>query len=163
MLSGLGLPQLQVGWTVAAVFLLAAIIMFAWSRLSDSKGQPSWGLSAPIAISAIGFLLSIPATHVSGTVGIAMLVTSFALAEGGGLAATPALWSAVTLQFPGELGAPAIALINALGNLGGFVGPFLLGWLSDRGHGYGSGLVTVALLLFIGAGLAVIVQRRVNQ
>lgn len=163
MLSGLGLPQLQVGWTVAAVFLLAAIVMFLWSRLSDSKGQPSWGLAAPIAISAIGFLLSIPASHVSGAAGIAMLVVSFALAEGGGLAATPALWSALTLQFPGELAAPAIALVNALGNLGGFVGPFLLGWLSDRGQGYGSGLVTVALLLFVGAGLAMIVQRRASR
>ncbi|WP_263411257.1 MFS transporter [Terriglobus tenax] len=160
MLSGLGLPQLQVGWTVAAVFLLAAVIMFVWSRLSDSKGQPAWGLSAPIAISAVGFLLSIPASHMPGKAGVAFLIVSFAIAEGFGLAATPALWSALTLQFPGTLAAPAIALVNALGNIGGFVGPFLLGWLSDRGQGYASGLFTVAAVLFVGTAAAAVVQRR---
>lgn len=160
MLSGLGLPQLQVGWTVAAVFLLAAVIMFVWSRLSDSKGQPAWGLSAPIAISAVGFLLSIPASHMPGKAGVAFLIVSFAIAEGFGLAATPALWSALTLQFPGSLAAPAIALVNALGNIGGFVGPFLLGWLSDRGQGYASGLFTVAAVLFVGTAAAAVVQRR---
>ncbi|MGA8289953.1 MAG: MFS transporter, partial [Acidobacteriaceae bacterium] len=46
-----------------------------------------------------------------------------------------------------------IALINAIGCLGGFFGPFWMGWLVDRTHFFSAGLLAAAITLALGAGL----------
>jgi nitrate/nitrite transporter NarK len=49
---------------------------------------------------------------------------------------------------------PAIAIVNSIGALGGFVGPFAMGWLLQHTHSYAVGLGSLAVLLVFGAGLA---------
>jgi MFS transporter, ACS family, tartrate transporter len=54
--------------------------------------------------------------------------------------------------------AAGIALINSVGNIGGFVGPYLLGYLSDRTHSFTSGLMFIGAVLACGGVLALAVR-----
>jgi MFS transporter, ACS family, tartrate transporter len=67
------------------------------------------------------------------------------------LASMPIFWSASTIELASPLVAARIAIINSIGNLGGFFGPALIGWLSHTTHSYLAGLATIAVCLAIGA------------
>jgi ACS family tartrate transporter-like MFS transporter len=53
-----------------------------------------------------------------------------------------------------RIAGPAIATVNAIGALGGFVGPFAMGWLLQHTHSYAAGLCSLAACLVLGAILA---------
>ena len=61
----------------------------------------------------------------------------------------------------GGVGAAAsIALVNSVGNTGGFVGPYLLGAINDATHSFALGLLAIAGILAGGAALVVLVPDR---
>jgi len=56
--------------------------------------------------------------------------------------------------------AASIGLINAVGNLGGFVGPMVMGYLAHRTHSFSAGLLYLVASLFVAGGLMLAVGRR---
>lgn len=80
--------------------------------------------------------------------------------------AKPPLWSMPTLFLSGSAAAAGIATINSIGNLGGFVGPFMIGWIKDLTGSFMGGLYFVAGLLVLSAVLTLVVassRRQVPQ
>jgi hypothetical protein len=73
----------------------------------------------------------------------------------GVFSAIPVFWSLPTIFLSGTAAAGAIALINSLGNLAGFFGPYLIGRVRDLTGGFAGSLITIAVLLVGGAALAV--------
>jgi ACS family tartrate transporter-like MFS transporter len=71
----------------------------------------------------------------------------------GSNAAKPPLWAMPSLFLSGDGAAAGIAWINSLGNLGGFAGPFLIGWLKDRWGSYAGGLYAVGVMLALSAAV----------
>jgi ACS family tartrate transporter-like MFS transporter len=67
-------------------------------------------------------------------------------------------WTLATAYVQGAGAAGAIALINSVGNIGGFVGPYLLGSIHDRTASFSEGLVAVGVML-VGAGALVLAVR----
>jgi ACS family tartrate transporter-like MFS transporter len=63
----------------------------------------------------------------------------------------------------GVAAAGGIAFINSVGNLGGFIGPFAVGWLKDNAGGFQAGLTFLAACLLIGSIVALIVGRKVER
>ena len=63
----------------------------------------------------------------------------------------------------GVAAAGGIAFINSVGNLGGFIGPFAVGWLKDNAGGFQAGLTFLAVCLAIGSIVALIVGRKVAR
>jgi ACS family tartrate transporter-like MFS transporter len=63
----------------------------------------------------------------------------------------------------GVAAAGGIAFINSVGNLGGFIGPFAVGWLKDNAGGFQAGLTFLGSCLLVGAIVAVIVGRSVSR
>ncbi len=63
----------------------------------------------------------------------------------------PVFWSASTVELAGPMVGAHIALINSIGNLGGFVGPVVMGWLRQVTHSYIAGLAFMAVCLACGA------------
>jgi len=59
----------------------------------------------------------------------------------------------------GSAAAAGIATINSIGNLGGFVGPAMIGWIKDRTGSFAGGLYFVAALLVISAMLTLLLSR----
>ena len=77
----------------------------------------------------------------------------------GVFSAIPVFWSLPTTFLSGTAAAGAIALINSLGNLGGFVGPYLIGRVRDVTGGFAGSLMAIAVLLVGSAALAVSLRR----
>lgn len=69
--------------------------------------------------------------------------------------ATPPFWSLPTAYLRGVGAAAGIGLINSVGNLGGFVGPYLIGWMQGVSGGFHLGLRVLAASA-IGSGLLVL-------
>jgi len=58
----------------------------------------------------------------------------------------------------GTAAAGGIALVNSIGNIGGFVGPFLMGWIRNETSTFTAGLLTLAAILVVGAAIALRLQ-----
>jgi ACS family tartrate transporter-like MFS transporter len=69
-------------------------------------------------------------------------------------------WALTTSSMRGVSAAAAIALVNSIGNTGGFVGPYLLGVVNDATHGFGAGLAVIAAMLAVGASLVLLVGEK---
>jgi len=64
-----------------------------------------------------------------------------------------------TMFLSGSAAAVGIATINSIGNLGGFVGPWAIGWIKDQTGSFTGGLIFVAALLILSAIVTLIVAR----
>jgi len=69
------------------------------------------------------------------------------------MASFPGFWRLPTAFLTGAAAAAGIATVNAIGNLAGFAGPYWVGWLTDRLGEAKWGLVSIGVVMIIGAGL----------
>jgi ACS family tartrate transporter-like MFS transporter len=67
-------------------------------------------------------------------------------------------WALATSRLRRVGGAAAIALINSAGNTGGFVGPYLLGAISDASGSFTMGLCAIAAMMIAGASLVLVIR-----
>src|SRR5260370_38873606 len=77
---------------------------------------------------------------------------SFCVAGFGIFACLPVFWTLPT-AFSGAAAAAGIAVINSIGNLAGFAGPFAMGWVKDHTGSYAGGLLLLAALAIIARGM----------
>ncbi len=132
-LSGFG--SFEVAMIAALPFLASwpAMLLLGWS--SDRTGERRWHTAAAYVALAAGLAGSIWSGK-SIPIGILM----FSLAGIGISARLPAFWTLPATLLWGATAAASIGAINCLGNLGGFVGPYLLGALSTAAGGYTAGI-----------------------
>jgi MFS transporter, ACS family, tartrate transporter len=130
-----GLPTFQVTLISGIPWLMAipAMLLSAWH--SDKTGERRWHASVPILFVGVGLVLSLWA----GT-NLALAIGAFSLATMALYAFPPPFWALPTIFLSGTAAAASIALINSIGNLGGFVGPYIIGFLTDRTGNYTAGL-----------------------
>lgn len=145
VLASQGVTLEYLGWAAALPYLAAIFAMMLWSRHSDARGERRIHLTASFLAGTIGFLIAALAPSAS------VALIGFAIAATGILAAMPVFWSASTIELAGPLVAAHIAVINSIGNLGGFVGPVTMGWLRQATHHYLAGLACIAVSLACGA------------
>jgi ACS family tartrate transporter-like MFS transporter len=147
-----GMSYSVVGLINAIPYLVAAIAMLFVGQHSDRTGERRWHVAIAAALSAVGFAFS--AWFQNPYLAMAALTLAFA-----GLKSTMGpFWALGTAFLSGTAAAGGIALINSVGNLGGFVGPTLVGVIKDRTGGNGIALCILggALLLM---GLFVLTLR----
>ncbi len=84
-----------------------------------------------------------------------LIVCAFALSQLGQRSVQGVFWAIPPIFLGGTAAAAGIALINSVGNLGGFVGPTVMGWLRGVSGSYASGLLVLAAALIIEAALVV--------
>jgi len=117
-------------------------------------GERRWHTASPRL--AAGLALAAVAPPVVGLRGALAL---FAIALSGIVAATPL--RAIPTGFLGPAAAAAsIGLISSLGNLGGFAGPYAIGWVSTRTGSFADGLLAVGASLFLSGALVLLVRAR---
>jgi MFS family permease len=124
-----------ISWLSAIPFAVAAVSMNIVAHSADRTRK--WG--AHVGISAIiagaGFLGSVFYAHQ-----IVLATLALTVASAGILSALPLFWNLPTQRLAGTAAAAGIALINSVGNLAGFVSPFMIGWLTDRTHSATAGV-----------------------
>lgn len=136
----------------AAPFLAAAIGMVLIGRSSDRSGERRWHIAGSLGLAALGALLA------ASLQGLLPVLGAFALAAIGVWGVMGPFWAYATSFLGGIAAAGGIALVNSLGNVGGFVGPYLMGWFKQLTDGYGAGLTAVAVISLLGAGLVSMVR-----
>jgi MFS family permease len=113
------------GYLVAVPFAFATVAMIGWTRHSDATRERVWHVVGPAVVSGLSL---IAAVYVGSPVLAAVAVTICAM---GVYAAITTFWTLPTGLLTGSAAAGGIALINSIGNLGGFAGPYAIGWIKD--------------------------------
>ena len=142
IIKSFGLSNMQVGFLNAIPPTIAVVAMYLWSWHSDRQNERTWHVIIACCAAAVGLALA----GMSSTV--MAVVTALTLVNVGISAAKPPLWSMPTLFLSGPAAAAGIATINSIGNLGGFVGPYLMGWLSRGPGDFRIGLLALAVSAF---------------
>lgn len=153
VLKSHGMSPESLGWATALPYLAAIFGMILWSRSSDGKRERRFHLAGAYLTAAAGFLLAAFAPSAPIT------IAGFALGAIGVLSAMPIFWSASTVSLAGPLVGAHIAIINSIGNLGGFFGPTLMGWLHKVTDSFVAGLTAVSVFLALGALTVVLVAK----
>jgi D-galactonate transporter len=136
---------LDIGLLSALPWAAGVIAMLLVASSADRRGERRWHIFIPAVIGTIGFLISV---KFSGNVPIALLGMS--IATMGIMSVLPIFWSIPTAYLGGAAAAAGIALINSFGNLSGFVGPSLMGWIKGVTGTLDSGVYMLAGCLFAG-------------
>jgi ACS family tartrate transporter-like MFS transporter len=140
-----GMSVESLSWAAAVPFVVAVVGMVLWSRSSDRHKEQRWHAAVAYLAGAAGFVLAAFAPNAP------LAIAGFPLAALGVLSAMPVFWSAATIRLAGPMVGAHIAVINSIGNLGGFFGPVTMGWLREVTHTYVAGLATIAVCLGGGA------------
>ena len=142
-----GLSSLQVGFLNALPATAAVIAMVLWARHSDRTGERTWHV---VGACMLASGRTRPCRACGSVVAVLVALT---LVNIGISSSKPPLWSMPTMFLSGSAAAAGIATINSIGNLGGFVGPAMIGWIKDRTGSFNGGLYFVAGLLVLSAVL----------
>ena len=142
------------GWLSAIPYGVAAVGMVVIGRNSDRTGERRWH----IALSAIG---GGAAFALTGFVhGVVPSIAALSIAMLGLASMLGPFWAFAT-SFLGGIGAAAgIALVNSVGNIGGFVGPNIIGYVQQTTSGFRGGLVVIGAVLAAGGLLVLCIPVR---
>ncbi|HEY4076519.1 MAG TPA: MFS transporter [Rhizomicrobium sp.] len=152
ILSGAGLSNGQVGLAAAIPFAFAAVGTVIWAAHSDRNNERHWHTITAMALAAAGLIL---AAQMGASV---WSLAALSVAALGLYAQAVCFWSLPPLMLSSTAAAAGIAAINATGNLGGFLGPYLVG-ASARGADFSIGLYLMAACAALSAGLSYLLMR----
>jgi ACS family tartrate transporter-like MFS transporter len=148
IIASLGkLTNLQVGAVTTIPYALACVALVLWGRHSDATGERAWHVALPPALAALALAAGGWLTDPVAAFG------ALCLAAVGIYAGLPAFWALASRGLQGAAAAGAIALINSLGNIGGFLGPTAIGFVKERTGSFAISLVSIASCLALGAGI----------
>jgi len=147
IVKAFGLTNAQTGFVTAIPYLFGTIAMILWARHSDATRERVYHVGLPMILIAIALAVSSYMTDPT----ITMVVLT--LAAIGVFCVFGVFWTLPTAWLSGTAAAGAIALINSIGNLAGFGGPYLIGWIKDSTGSTANGLLALAVLPLIAAVL----------
>jgi D-galactonate transporter len=146
----------NVGLLTMIPYGAAAIAMVLLGRSSDRSKERRWHVALPAVVGAIGLVASTLVPH-----NVALAVVSLTVATIGILGALCQFWSIPPAFLGGAAAATGIALINSVGNLAGFVSPYLVGWIKDMTQSTDMGLYCVAASLIVAAAIVLTMPKGV--
>jgi D-galactonate transporter len=139
---------LDIGLLTAIPYGIAAAVMIIVARHSDRTGERRWHAALAAFIGAVALVAS---TVYANNAPLALVALSVATA--GILSTFPVFWSIPTAMLGGTAAAAGIAMINSLGNLAGFVSPYLVGAIKDATQSTANGMLLLAASLAAGGAL----------
>jgi ACS family tartrate transporter-like MFS transporter len=150
IVKAFGFSNAQTGFVTAVPYLFGTVAMILWARHSDATRERVMHVGAPLLLTAAalgvcGYVTDPMTTMVVLTVAAIGVFCTFGV-----------FWTLPTAWLSGTAAAGAIALINSIGNLAGFAGPYLIGWVKETTGSTSSGLCVLAVLPLLG-GLLVFV------
>lgn len=134
-------------------FVVALSAMVVVGRASDRSGERTRYVAGCALATAIGLALSVVFEQHTW-----VLILGFAIAQMALRSLAGVFWAIPPQMLGGAAAAAGIGLINAIGNVGGFVGPAMIGVLRDATGGYRGGLLALTVVLILEAILVLQVR-----
>jgi ACS family tartrate transporter-like MFS transporter len=150
-----GKSDLMVTLLAALPYVAAFVTQQVNGWHSDRARERRWHAAIPVFV--CGLALALAVVYRSN---LAMSVGLFVVAGGAFYGFQPVFWAVPTLFLSESAAAASIGLINAVGNLGGFVGPMVIGYLAGRTHSFSPGLLYLVASLFVSGLLMLAVGRQ---
>jgi len=154
ILKQYGYSAMTIGWLNSAPGFLAIVGMILWARHSDITLERSWHVAIASLFACAGFLW---AGWASAAIPVILGLT---IANIGVNSTKGPVWAMPSMFLTGASAAAGIAMINSMGNFGGFIGPLLVGWLKDKLGSYAGGLYVVGGMMALSAAAVVLLSRQ---
>ncbi len=137
MINALGVTSAMTPLVNAIPYAVAALVMVFWSIHSDLKMERNWHAAIPAACAGIALIscavlkdpVAVMAALTFGITGVFCYVAVF--------------WAVPSAMLTGPAAAAGLALINAVANVGSFIGPALVGWIKDQTGSFSLGIVVI--------------------
>ena len=152
-----GFGSFETGLLAGVPSVAAVVAMILWARHSDRTEERTWHVVIPCVLACLGFAFAGNATTAL------MIIVALVIVNIGISAAKAPLWAMPSMFLSGAGAAAGIAMINSVGNLGGFVGPFAIGWLKNVTGSYSAGLYVVGATLAVSAVVTLMLGRQSKQ
>ena len=148
IIKSLGTTNMGTGYATALAYTCGAISMMAWGWISDRMGERRWNLFWACTLSSVGLVIA------GMTMGSWWSLGGMCIATAGFYGTKGPFWSMPSMLLTGTAAAAGIAWINSIGNVGGAVGPALVGWIKDFTGSYSGGLYGLAAFTAVSALIA---------
>ena len=145
----------MVGFLVMVPYIFAFFAMYFIGRSSDKTGERRYHTIAGILTGAVGLTGSVLLADIS----IAVSMVFFTIAVMGIYGSFGPFWSIPPSFLTTTAAAAAIAMINSIGNLGGFIGPYAMGFIRDATGSFTGGTMFLVACLLIAAALLMMLRK----
>src|SRR5260370_12260596 len=136
---------------IRALGRFPAMMLNGWH--SDRTGERIWHAAIPRTMAGVAMFICFFTT---GNIWVSVLLLSIATI--GFYSAHPGFWPLPNILLGKTAAAASIGLINSFGNLGGFLGPYVIGYISDRFGGFEPALLLLAVFL-VACGMLILLLR----
>jgi len=150
IIKELGVSNLQTGFLTMIPYVVGTISMIAWGYVSDRMQERRWNLFIGCLVGAVGLI----AAGLLG--GSFWSLMAMCLATIGFYGSKGPFWPLPSTFLTGTAAAAGMALINSVGNVGGFLGPFVVGWIKDSTGSFANGLYALAGFMLLAAVVTVV-------
>lgn len=147
IIKGYGLSNFVTGWVTAIPYGAGALFMVWYGSHSDEKAERLLHTTGAFVLAATGIAASV----LSGSA--TTVIITMAASACGVFAALALFWTLPTAVLSGTAAAAGIAVINSIGNLAGFFGPYAMGWVKDKTGGFSGGLLLITVLAIVASAI----------
>ena len=149
---------LVIGWISAIPYLLAAVFMLLVGRSADLHKERRWHLVVPMLMGAVGLVIA-----VNFATQPAIAILGLTIATMGALTGLPMFWPVPTAMLSAGAAAGGLALINSMGQMAGFLSPYLVGFVKDATGSTDAALYFLAAVIVAGSLLALRMTRGIKN
>lgn len=150
--QGFGLSSIETGLVSALPFAITIVVMLLWSSHSDRTGERPWHICLPAAWAAAGLLVA--AANPPGLLAYLGII----LAVSGLFSSLVILFTLAPAFLSGAAAAAGTALVTAIGNIGSFTGPYMIGWIKGAGGSHQTSLAVLAAMMGAAAILSLVLK-----
>lgn len=147
MLKAQGVEISMIGWVAAIPYFFATVGLLVWARHVDRTGKGILNLTLAMLLAGIALLFALQMDS------LVPALAGITLALVGTIAGKTIFYTLPGKFLRGQAAACGIALINSIGAFGGFVGPYLMGFLKDYTGSFTAGLMVMGCILFVAAAM----------
>jgi ACS family tartrate transporter-like MFS transporter len=148
MIKSLGATNMGTGFATMLAYICGAVSMVVWGWISDRMGERRWNLFWACVLATVGLVFA------GLTMGTWWALVGLCIATAGFYGTKGPFWSMPSMLLTGAAAAGGIAWINSIGNVGGFFGPTIVGWIKGATGSYSGGLYGLAAFTAVSALIA---------
>jgi len=148
MLKAQGVEVSLIGWVAAVPYFFSTLGLLFWARYVDRTGRGILNLIVALVLAGLALIFAVNMNA------LVPALAGITLALVGTISAKTIFYTLPAKFLKGQAAAGGIALINSIGAFGGFVGPYLMGFLKDYTQSFTAGLMVMGCILFLAALMA---------